>query len=80
MNGTGTRRAPAARLRIDWAACDGHGACTELLPELLTTDDWGFPVVRGGGRRAEVPAELLRAARRAERSCPVLALRLVREG
>lgn len=63
-------------LRIDFAACDGHGSCAELLPELLGTDDWGFPVVRGGGRRVEVPTALLGAAREAERSCPVLALRL----
>ena len=65
-----------AQLRIDWAACDGHGACTELLPELLASDEWGFPTVRGGGRRVSVPDELLGAAREAERCCPVLALRL----
>ncbi|PRY14477.1 ferredoxin [Kineococcus rhizosphaerae] len=69
---------PAHELRIDFAACDGHGACADLLPELLATDDWGFPRVRGGGRRALVPDALLRAAREAERCCPVLALRVDR--
>ena len=64
------------QLRIDWAACDGHGSCTDLLPELLASDEWGFPLLREGGRRALVPAELLIAAREAERCCPVLALRL----
>lgn len=63
-------------LRIDWTACDGYGSCAELLPELLGTDDRGSPVVRGGGRRVRVPQQLLGAARAAERSCPVLALRL----
>ncbi|MFB9375874.1 ferredoxin [Kineococcus gynurae] len=70
--------APVAELRIDWAACDGRGHCAELLPELLLADDHGFPVVRDGGRRVRVPAELLSRAREAERLCPVLALRLSR--
>lgn len=74
-----TRSDPGAsvtELRIDFAACDGHGGCAELLPELLARDDWGFPVVRSGARRAVVPDALLPAAREATRSCPVLALRL----
>lgn len=65
-----------SELRIDYAACDGHGVCTGLLPELLAADDWGFPAVRGGGRRAAVPEELRARARDAERMCPVLALRV----
>ena len=36
------------RVHVDWTRCDGHGACAELLPELLTTDEWGFPLVTGG--------------------------------
>ena len=31
------------RLKVDPIACDGHGLCAELLPELVTLDDWGFP-------------------------------------
>lgn len=65
-----------SELRIDDAARDGHGVCTGLLPELLAVDDWGFPVVRGGGRRAAVPEELWARARDAERRCPVLVLRV----
>jgi ferredoxin len=34
------------RLHIDWTACDGRGLCAELLPELLLSDDWGYPVAR----------------------------------
>jgi ferredoxin len=64
------------RLHIDWTACDGRGLCTELLPELLAEDDWGYPIVRAGG---EVPAALEDEAREAVSRCPALALRLVRE-
>jgi ferredoxin len=66
----------SGELRIDFAACEGHGGCSELLPELLAGDDQGFPVVRSGGRRALVPPHLLPAAREAVRLCPVLALRV----
>lgn len=64
------------RVHVDWTRCDGHGACAELLPELLTTDEWGFPLGRGDQRDPEVPAPLVRHARRAVRACPLQALRL----
>ena len=38
------------RLHIDWTRCDARGLCTELLPELLTRDDWGYPLSRNGSR------------------------------
>jgi ferredoxin len=65
------------RLHVDWTRCDGHGVCAELLPELFTTDDWGFPVSRTGERDPEVPPALAGPARHAERSCPLMALRRV---
>ena len=37
----------SARLRVDFIACKGRGLCAEALPELITLDDWGFPVVSG---------------------------------
>lgn len=61
------------RLRVDPIACDGHGLCAELLPELIVLDDWGYPVLAGG----EVPVSLRRQARRAAATCPKLALLLV---
>ena len=61
-----------ARLRVDFIACDGRGLCAEALPELVTLDDWGFPIVSG---RA-VPPRLLADARETVRLCPKLALRL----
>ena len=64
-----------SRLHIDWTACDARGVCTELLPELLRRDEWGFPVPVE--REPAVPPHLAAHARRAVRDCPRLALRLV---
>jgi ferredoxin len=65
------------RVHIDWTRCDGHGACAELLPELLTTDEWGYPLVTGDQRDPDVPTALRKHARRAVKACPLQALRLV---
>ena len=35
------------RIEVDWTRCDGHGLCGLLLPENLTNDAAGFPVVDG---------------------------------
>jgi ferredoxin len=64
------------RMHIDWTRCDGHGSCAELLPELLTVDDFGFPLARFADRDPVVPPRDEDAARHAVRSCPVMALRL----
>ena len=63
------------RLSVDIIRCDGHGHCAELLPELVRLDDWGYPMT-DDGLTVGVPAELEALARRAVRTCPVLALRL----
>lgn len=60
-------------LHIDWTACDGRGLCTELLPEVLERDEWGYPLPR---RDLEVPSALAAPARRAVALCPRMALRL----
>jgi ferredoxin len=60
------------RLVVDRIRCDGHGQCAELLPELVTLDDWGYPIVR----LAPVTPLLEGHARRAVAACPTLALRL----
>ena len=57
-------------LRLNPVACAGHGACAELLPELISLDEWGYPVLAPG----PVPAGLVRRARRAVSACPALAL------
>jgi ferredoxin len=61
-----------ARLRLNPIACDGRGLCAEVLPEMITLDDWGFPIIRD----ADVPPGLLDEAAEAVRLCPRLALRL----
>lgn len=68
-----------ARLHIDWTACEGRGLCSELLPEILAIDDWGYPLARDGRPEPAVPHELVAHARRAERLCPRLALRVLPE-
>ena len=60
------------RLRVDFIACDGRGLCAEALPELVTLDDGGLPIVSG----RPVPPRLLTDARETVRLCPKLALRL----
>jgi ferredoxin len=59
-------------LRVDWPECRARGLCAELLPELVTLDEWGYPIVD-----PEVSDELVGPARDAVRMCPRLALRLV---
>jgi ferredoxin len=60
------------RLRVDPIACEAHGICAELLPELIAADEWGYPLIED----QRVPAELLDLAKRAVRSCPKRALLL----
>jgi ferredoxin len=61
-----------ARIGVNPVACTGHGVCAELLPERISLDEWGYPILDD----APVPPELHRQARRAVRDCPALALLL----
>ena len=64
------------KLAVDWTACTAHGLCAELLPEHITLDEWGYPLLSG----EPLPHDTLRRARRAAADCPVLALKLKRTG
>jgi ferredoxin len=64
--------AHAARLRVDWPACRARGLCAELLPEVVSVDEWGYPVVE-----RPVPRRLLALAAEAVDACPHRALRLL---
>ena len=66
----------AENLRVNPIQCTGHGVCAELLPELVTLDEWGYPIIDP----RPVPPALDREARRAVAACPVLALKLTRTG
>jgi ferredoxin len=59
------------RLRVNPTLCTGYGYCAEIVPELITVDDWGYPIV--SPREIESP-ELLHLARKAVATCPRLAL------
>jgi ferredoxin len=58
------------RLKVDMIACDGHGVCAELLPELIRLDEWGYPVLTG----TPIPDHLHKHAKKAINLCPKLAL------
>jgi ferredoxin len=60
------------RMLVDWPSCRARGLCAELLPELVTLDEWGYPVVHG-----DVDEDRRRLAQEAVAACPHLALRLV---
>ena len=60
------------QVRVDWPACKAHGVCAELLPEVISLDEWGYPIVHG-----TVSNDVLMLARSAVKACPTLALRLI---
>ena len=62
------------RLIVNPIACEAHGLCAELVPELVSLDEWGFPIIDP----RPIPAELEAHVRRAVTACPTLAL-VVRE-
>jgi ferredoxin len=69
-----TAQATDQTLRVNPINCTGHGVCAELLPELISLDEWGYPIVAP----RPVPSALERDARRAVAACPTLALKLLR--
>jgi ferredoxin len=72
MSRTGRARSSRSSLRVNPIACEAHGLCIELLPELIRSDPWGYPLIRPG----PVPDQLLPLAKRAVAACPTLALLL----
>ena len=64
------------KIRWDPIRCAAHGYCAEILPERISLDDWGFPIVSP----QPIGSELEEHARRAVSECPVLALKLARAG
>ncbi len=62
------------RVAVDWAGCQGRGVCSELLPERIELDEWGYPVLDP----TPVTPDLQGFARNAVDACPTRALRLQR--
>jgi ferredoxin len=65
----------SSRVRVNPIACEAHGMCAELLPERITLDEWGYPIVDG----TPVDGEVLAHAMRAAQACPTFALLVERE-
>jgi len=65
-------RPKALRLSVDPIACEAYGYCAELLGEMVTLDEWGYPIVDG----SPVPKHLVAVAKKAARDCPRRALLL----
>lgn len=59
-------------VNIDWTRCRGHGVCSAALGEMISLDEWGFPVLSS----TDVPDGLEGAAHMAQVTCPAAALRL----
>ena len=60
------RAEEGAKVEVDLEACQGHGRCYDLCPDLFDSDDEGFPVVRV----SSLTSELSDRARFAARNCP----------
>ena len=54
-------------------ACDGIGMCTQLAPDVVTTDTWGFPVAPD----RDLSEREVKQTTRAVAGCPKRALLLV---
>ena len=60
------------RVRVDEAACVGHGRCYVLAPEVFEADDRGHCLVPV----AEIPPEMEAGERVGEENCPERAITL----
>lgn len=58
-------------ITLDNEACQGHGRCYGLAPELFDADDEGYAVLKVTG---DVPPELEEKARLAADNCPEFAI------
>jgi ferredoxin len=63
------------RVRVNPIACEAHGMCAELLPERITLDPWGYPLLD----EQPVSGAQVDHAIRAARACPTFALLVERE-
>jgi ferredoxin len=62
-------------VRVNPIACEAHGMCAELLPERVTLDEWGYPILD----EAPLHGSQVEHARRAARACPTFALLVEKE-
>jgi ferredoxin len=58
------------KVLVNPVACDGIGMCTQLAPDVVTTDSWGFPVVPN----RDLSGREVKQTKRAVAGCPKRAL------
>jgi ferredoxin len=63
------------RVRVNPIACEAHGMCAEMLPERVTLDEWGYPLIDEQPLHSSQVAHAIRAAR----ACPTFALLVERD-
>ena len=71
------RRSGGFVLRVNPILCDGFGHCHELAPELVITDERGYPIIKTEPTPMSDLASF-ESARYAVRGCPRQALRIER--
>jgi ferredoxin len=69
---------PVGTLVLNPILCDGRGLCHDAAPDLIELDEWGFPLLPGGGLRAPLTRAQRKSAEAATHACPVLALHIER--
>lgn len=70
------RTSTTVSIVIDPVACDAYGYCAELLPEHVSLDEWGYPLLDGVPLSGEQAAR----AQEAARQCPRRAFLLLAAG
>jgi ferredoxin len=50
------------KIRVNPIACQAHGLCAELLPEWITLDEWGYPIINGETLPLSLETQAKRAA------------------
>jgi ferredoxin len=73
----GMSRRDSSILRVNPILCDGFGHCHDLAPDLVTLDEWGYPIIDQSEIGADDEARQ-RSATLAVRGCPRQALWLER--
>lgn len=63
------------KIRLDAAACVGHGRCYALAPDVFGEDERGHCVLK----HEAVPPELAHQARLGEQNCPEGAIAIDRD-
>lgn len=63
------------KIRIDENLCAGHGRCYTLAPELLDSNDEGFPTRLG--EDIDIAPQFEEAAQRAVANCPEGAINIL---